>query len=75
MKTTLATALALLTLTGCESTRDFAKRHPVATSIGAGLLMGSIIASANHGHNDPPTGALTGPQKPPCTMQPDGSCR
>lgn len=68
--------LLLLTLGGCETTRDFAHRHPVATGIGAALLVGSIAASAHHGGNDPQTGAAIGdPSKLPCTMQPNGSCR
>jgi hypothetical protein len=67
--------LACLLIVGCESTRDFAKRHPVATGIGAALLVGSIAASANHGDsNKPATAAEIGPV-PSCTPQPNGSCR
>lgn len=69
--------LSLILLAGCESTRDFAKRHPVATSIGAALVVGSIAASAHHGdrQDQPATGAAIGGPNMPCTPQPNGSCR
>lgn len=74
MKTSIALLLCLLA--GCESTRDFAKRHPVASGIGVALIAGSIAASASHsgGRNDPQTAALNVPTTP-CTPQPNGSCR
>lgn len=71
---TLILALCMLA-TGCESTRQFAHEHPVATGFGIALLAGSIAASANHGDsNKPATGAAIGPG-PSCTPQPNGSCR
>lgn len=64
-------------LAGCESTRQFAHDHPVATGLGLSVLATSIAMSANHGgsNQQPTTAAVTGPAAPPCTMQPNGSCR
>lgn len=78
---TLILALCLIA-TGCESApvqkvRKFAHDHPVVTSIGVGVLAGSIAASANHGDSNkqPATGAVTAGPNMPCTPQPNGSCR
>jgi hypothetical protein len=67
---------ACLLLAGCESTRQFAHDHPVATGVGLAVLAGSIAASANHGSNQqqPAQGGAIGPG-PSCTPQPNGSCR
>lgn len=63
--------------TGCASTREFAREHPVATGFGIALLAGSIAASANHGDSNkqPATSAAIGSPNMPCTPQPNGSCR
>jgi len=61
---------------GCESTRQFAHEHPVATGVGIALLAGSIAASANHGDsNKPATNSAIGAPSMPCSPQPNGSCR
>lgn len=68
--------LACLLLAGCESMRDFAHEHPMATSIGAALLVGSVAASLDNGsdHSRPVENTAIGPG-PGCTPQPNGSCR
>ena len=67
--------LACLLLGGCESMRNFAHEHPVATGVGAALLVGSIAASANHGDSKQPAAAGAIGPGPSCTPQPNGSCR
>jgi hypothetical protein len=68
--------LGCLLLAGCQSMRDFAHEHPVATGFGAAILAGSIAASLNRDSNEqqPPQSAAIGPGLI-CTPQPNGSCR
>lgn len=75
MKLTLA-ILALALLAGCESTRQFAREHPVASGIGVAVLFGSIAASLDHSDSqkDPAQSTAIGPG-PSCRPQPNGSCR
>jgi hypothetical protein len=71
-----ALAALLLILAGCASVRDFVHDHPAVTAIGAAVVVGSIVASVSHdGHPGPATGAIGDPNAPPCTVQPDHSCR
>lgn len=63
-----------LAFAGCESTKRFTDRHPVVTGIGVALVIGSVAASVSgNGHNSP--SGPVGPANPPCTPQPNGTCR
>jgi hypothetical protein len=54
MKTSLiATLVAAASLSGCASLNQFTERHPVVTAVGATLIAGSIIATANANGLDP----------------------
>lgn len=70
MKTMILVCCCLLA--GCESTRDFAHRHPVATGLGLAIVVGSIAASVNHGsshENSPDVQLPSNPCKTPQTCQ------
>jgi hypothetical protein len=76
MKKITVIVAVLTILCGCESFKEFTDRHPVATGIGAALIVGSIAASAHDGGGSRPTAASIGdPNNPPCRVQSDGSCR
>jgi hypothetical protein len=76
MKKKITGIVAVLTiLSGCASFKEFTDRHPVATGIGATLIVGSVAIAAK-GDSKPPSAAAIGDaNKPPCRAQPDGSCR
>lgn len=75
MKKTV-TLITISLLAGCASFKEFTDRHPVATGIGAALIVGSIAARAHDGGGNRQTAASIGDQnKPSCRAQPDGSCR
>lgn len=51
--------LTILALTGCatiddhvDRVRDFAKAHPVAIAVGTAVVVGAIVASTHHGHEN-----------------------
>jgi hypothetical protein len=67
---TLPLSILLVMLTGCAT----CERHPVACWAGGVVLVGSIAASTNH-RTASPSLAIGDPSRPPCTKQPDGSCR
>jgi len=67
---TLTLSLLLVMLSGCAT----CQKYPVACWAGGIILVGSIAASTNH-HTQSPSLAIGDPNKPPCTKQPDGSCR
>lgn len=43
----ILTLAALLALTGCATVQDFSERHPVATTVIAGVVVTSLVLTAN----------------------------
>jgi hypothetical protein len=73
MKTCLIIAF-ILSLVGCESTRSFVKRHPIATGIGTAVLLGSVAATIrNNSSSKDDTHDVRLPPDP-CRQNPQ-SCR
>lgn len=63
--------LALMLLTGCAT----CEQHPKTCAVVSVLAAGSLAACLNH-HDSPRThGYVLTDGKPPCTVQPGGSCR
>jgi hypothetical protein len=49
--TRLALSTAFISLAGCASLNQFTERHPVVAAVGATLIAGSIVATAEaNGH-------------------------
>jgi uncharacterized lipoprotein YajG len=73
MKRAVLISAALACLAGCASLKEFTERHPVATGIGAALLVGGIAASLDGGDNRSTHDASL-PSTPNCQANPQ-SCR
>lgn len=72
MKTLFALCLVAVALSGCAT----CEQHPRTCVVVGAWIAGSVAIIASH-HDDrsQQAAALTDPSAPPCTMQPNGSCR
>lgn len=78
----LVTALALAALSGCACEKS---QHAQACRVVKSIVITSLVVSASvavydacdhgNGHRSAFDASLHDSHKPPCYMQPDGSCR
>jgi hypothetical protein len=75
MKKNITLMLAALALVGCATCRE----HPRTCAALVAVTATSLALSLDHGSNGQSPAAtdaaLKDPNKPPCYMQPNGSCR
>ena len=89
MKSNWKSALCAVTVAALLGGCATCDRHPVACTVATVIVVGSIAASVEHRHDEltmsrrprhggpdrPGPGLPIGYPNPPCTPQPDGSCR
>lgn len=68
---TIISLLSALILCGCQTISTFVEEHPKSAGIAFAVAVAALAASQT---DDEASVPLVMP-KPPCTMQPDGSCR